>query len=334
MGPGGMAGHVAAEYGSPAATMMDADRVRLGDVVVDDLARAGARERDAGSSGGPVTDERYKTTRWRTQLSAATTDGITCGLAIRGLFGKSLVQSIVLEPLLAIAMAGRGRALVSAAGILVDGQAVLIAGASRSGKSTTALRAWATGHELLGDDHVIITADGQVTAFRRRLRLYPDLVDTAPLAVRRLGGAVRRRLAVARIVRRITGGFVGLPVLVDPGLVGITAERQATIRSLVVIERVGQDAPALGSPPALARIDDAATAWTLLDGILARDLAWVRQQGMDWELRAEQTRRRQLDILQAAIRTADAAVFVLRVPGALTASQAVSAIGVALDLDR
>lgn len=74
----------------------------------------------------------------------------------------------------------RGLLPIHAAGIEVDGRAVLLAGPSGVGKSTLATAFWQRGFRLLSDDITpLVVADGGLSALPgfRRLRLWRDSID-------------------------------------------------------------------------------------------------------------------------------------------------------------
>jgi hypothetical protein len=277
------------------------------------------RSRGTAASAGLVSAGRHKTTSWSFSLGEASSEPIRGALAVRGTFGKSLVQSLIVEPLLTIAMARHGRALLPAAGIVLDGGTLLLAGASRSGKSSLAVRAWARGERLLGDDRIIVTGDGWALPFPRRLRLYPDLRSTAHAAFRQVGFGVQARLRAAGAVRGITRGWVGLPVLA-PWTAVIEADGPARpLGRIVVIER-----------------DDSATGLRWLDGlepvaariaaVLDRDLRVIAAHNAAWADEAARTRGRVLDIARRSIAASGATCAVLIVPGRWPATYAIEAV--------
>lgn len=315
-----LARHLAREYGDPRP-----GAVTDPSLVLSPLARA--RVARAGDNGA-VRATRYKTTRWRVRLAAPDDQRLRCDLQVQGVFGRSLVQSTLIEPLLSVVLARRQEALVSASGIVVGGHALAIAGVSRSGKSTLAVRAWGNGRRILADDRLIVTGDGRVRGFRRRLRLYPDLVRTAPAAAERLGPAVRRRLGIAGLVRRGTRGWVGLPVLVDPSAVGVDGQASVPLGRLVVVDR-SDDAATTD----VRLRDEPDKVWSLLERIVRRDLAWVSDQGPAWQAAADAIAASQVDILRAAVRASGAAVAALSVPSSWDAPRAIAAVSRAVGLE-
>ena len=335
-GSTGLIPHFAREYGAPTQRELDGPRL-----IVRPLARARRASTISarlGPDGGPhsaatdrpIVTARHKTTRWRIRLGAPSLATVTCELSIAGVFGRSLVQSTVVEPLLSVVAARRGEALISASGIVVDGAAIAVAGVSRSGKSTLALRAWAAGRSILGDDRVILGPDGRLRGFPRRLRLYPDLDTTAPAAFSRLGGGVRRRLAIAAIVRRLSRGWVGLPVLVDRDDVGLV-EGSVRLARVVVVDRVsagGQE-----GADQLVATDDPERVAALLDAIAAKDLAWVAAQGPDWAAEAQRTREIQGGIIRQAVESNAARLTVMSLPASWPAPRAIEALARALGLE-
>jgi hypothetical protein len=314
-GPPGLVRHFVAEYGP--ASVADPGMDRAGTLTIRSL-----RASSILGDRHPIRSGSHKTTRWRTRLGAPDDDEIACEIETIGVFGRELVQSRIIEPLLSVVLARRDRALFSASGIVVDGQAVVICGLSRSGKTTLALRGWAMGRQILADDRLIFAPDGIVAGFTRRPRVYPDLVSTAPSAVGRLGPAVRRRLTVASMVRRLTLGVVGLPVLLDRETLGSVGQPPIRLGQLIIIDRPELTA---GSD-AIVSIDSPAEVERQLHAIAVHDLRWVESEGRGWEDIARTTADRQVTLLLSAMTAASAIARVLVVPPTWDAPRAIEAV--------
>jgi hypothetical protein len=133
------------------------------------------------------------------------------------------------------------------------------------------------------------------------------------------------------VIRRVTRGWIGLPVLVERNAVGLLEDR-VPLGRIVVIDR---SAPGVGGAAARLWIDDDPDrAWRLIDAIASRDLAWVAAQGGDWNAVAEETRRIQLETLRRAVVAAGAEVTVVAVPGGWSARRAIDALAAELDIER
>jgi hypothetical protein len=190
------------------------------------------------SSGG------HKTARWRVALSPADDRPLRATVLLAGgppSFALSLVQGYFVEPLVAVALAGeRYVALPSAALTTRDG-AVLLMGRSGSGKSSVSMRTLARGRAVLGDDQVVLDGQGRCWPYPRRLRVYPDLRDTAPAAWTGLRRATRRSLRMRRAVRRLSRGFVAPSLAVAATELGPPPPRgPVPARHLIVVERAAE----------------------------------------------------------------------------------------------
>jgi hypothetical protein len=154
------------------------------------------------------------------------------------------VQSTVIEPLVSLAAVRAGSVLLPGAAIAQGDRTVLLLGRSRSGKTSLAARALAAGLRVLGDDQVIINAERECLPFPRRLRLYPDLSQTAPAAFAALRPSVRTRLAALGRVKALTRGFVAPPVSVSASALGGTGADQVRVMigEVVVVHRARVDA--------------------------------------------------------------------------------------------
>ena len=322
-GPPALVRHFVAEYGP--GSVADPGMDRAGMLTIRSLDRASPTV----GSRGPIRLGNHKVTRWRTRLGPADDDEIVCEIETIGVFGRSLVQSAIIEPLLSIVMARRDRTLLSASGIVVDGRAVAICGLSRSGKTTLALRAWAAGREILGDDRLVVARDGSVIGFTRRPRVYPDLISTAPAAAGRLGPTVRRRLMAASVVRRLSLGVIGLPVLLDRDALGSVGQPPARLGGLIIVDRAERGS----AGDDIVLIDSAAEVERHLYAIAARDLQWVESEARGWTDVARTTADRQVALLLSAMADTGASARVLAVPPSWDAPRAIEAAARAIGIE-
>lgn len=272
---------------------------------------------------------RHKTVGWSMALSSADDGGIRADVLLTGrpaAFARSLVQGYYVEPLLSIAAAEHGYVQLPAAGIVnAVGLHVLI-GRSRAGKSTIATRALAAGDQILGDDQVLLSADGGWRPFPRRLRLYPDIRQTASAAWRRLRGSTRAVLTGRRFVATVTRAFVRPSLAVDVAELGgqwDATPRRAT--RVVLIERSSEVTNVqIGSA-------NAAAASTWAQAILAEQRAKLRRlDDAAWAARIEAAEVREAEILAEAL--AGIAIRHVRIPEGWPAARAIEATAGALQL--
>jgi hypothetical protein len=198
---------------------------------------------DPGLDDGPRSVARHKTVGWRVRVGSPDHDPLTSRIELRGQpasVARSLVQGYVVEPMLSIAAARAGYVALPAAAIVTDDGPLVLMGRSRAGKSTLAARALAMGHDILGDDQILVTSSGLCRAYPRRLRLYPDLVETAPDAFARLPRRTRATLRLRGLVATGTRGYVRPSLPVDRSELGgrwvTDASRPCKV---VIIERGG-----------------------------------------------------------------------------------------------
>jgi hypothetical protein len=170
-----------------------------------------------------------------------------------------------------------------------------------------------------------------VTGLPRRLRIYPDVSRTAPLAHERLEPSVRRRLAALDAVRRLTAGWVALPALVDAKMVG-ASRHSVSLGRIVVLDR--EDRPVAEREPAsVVELVEPGAVWNRLEAIVASDLRWVASNGPDWAAAATDTRTLQLDILRRAVIASGSRLSVVSVPAEWTAEHAISTLARHLGLE-
>jgi hypothetical protein len=203
-----------------------------------------------GESAGSATGHRellgaHKLARWRALVPVTPGAGtMRLAVAVRGPLGLALVQSSVIEPLVSLAAVRAESVLLPGAAIAHGDRTVLLIGRSRTGKTSLAARALASGLRVLGDDQIIINADRECHPFPRRLRLYPDLSRTAPAAFATLQPSVRTKLAALGRVKALTRGLVAPPVSVSPSTLGGNgnAPVRVLIGEVVVVRRAQVDA--------------------------------------------------------------------------------------------
>ncbi len=206
-----------------------------------------------GPMDGPGEDPRllegsgargeHKSVGWRVRLGSPNGTPLVARIELHGRpasIARSLVQGYIVEPMLSIAAARAGYVALPAAAIVTDQGPLVLMGRSRAGKSTLAARALATNRQILGDDQILVTPDGLCRAYPRRLRLYPDLVDTSPEAFGRLRSRTRASLRLRSAVASVTRGFIRPSLPVDRvALGGRWLSGASRPYRIVIIERGG-----------------------------------------------------------------------------------------------
>lgn len=274
---GALTRHLRAEYGVPVAGDAGA-RLRLHWSAPPDGVDAWAVGRE------------HKGARWHATAGrpdAGTTD---VWVRVRGPFAASLVQSQLIEPLLAAVTAREDRALVPAASIGDGDRVELVLGDSGSGKTTLAMRAAGAGWRILGDDRVFLGEAG-VEPFRRRHRVYPDAAGTAPEFVAHLAPGERLRMRALGALSVVTGGFIRLPTLVPARASAHGGAGQVSRTTLLV--RGGA-----GSRSWTPDMDGVITA---LGEILDRDRRDVSRLAGPWGPWLAAARTRELEAVRRAI---------------------------------
>lgn len=282
----------------------------------------------ADSAAGPMGFEGgYRTLRWRIALGPFENSPHRATIELRGeprTFGLSLLQGYVVEPLLGLVAPAAGHVLLPSAAVQTERGALLLIGRSRSGKSSLVARAAAAGTAVLGDDHVLVGADG-CRAFPRRLRLYPDIAQTAPAAYAALPARKRRSLRALGYLRAASGGALAPPVRVPVETLGVVLREPLRLARVVVIER--RDVSRL-SAEALSS-----------DEVVASALATLREQRQAlehaddprWREHLELVLTREESLLREAF-TATSDLSRLVVPTRLPAHESVAAIAAELDV--
>jgi len=268
----------------------------------------------------------HKLARWRASVPVRPdVSTMRVAVAVRGPLGLALVQSHVIEPLVSLAAIRAGSVLLPGAAIVREGKTLLLIGRSRSGKTSLAARALATGRRVLGDDQVLINADRECLPFPRRLRLYPDLARTAPAAFAALPPSVRGRLAALGRVNALTRGFVAPPVSVSASALGAgtAAPIRLLVGEVVVIRRAQVEALTF------ERLDHEELAAEADDVLVGQRSELFSVPGVQaaYETLLDHERA----IISCAL--ADAPARRVLVPTSWTSEQAVGALARALELD-
>jgi hypothetical protein len=173
----------------------------------------------------------------------------------------TLLRLVILGRALGALLQWRGRFVLHASAVANGGRVRVVAGASGSGKSTTAAAHIARGWRLVADDLVVIDLDGdepRVLPAYPQLRLWPDAAAALGIEI----GSTERvhRDHDKRIV---------------PIAPGDLASESLPMESIVIIERVARgvlerperdvlERPDLGSPAVFDRLDRQAALVELL----------------------------------------------------------------------
>ena len=311
----GVLRHFGAEYGAPDATQPVRVAISIGDRLPEGAV--------VDLTGG------HKTVNWSVSLDQADSDPMHAMLAIRGRprwFGLSLVQGFIVEPIISLACVAGGQVLLPAAAIAEDGGALLVIGRSRSGKSSVSARALALGRQVLGDDQVLVDARGVIGPFPRRLRVYDDLMDTSPMAVRALPPRVRFDLRVRRTVRIATRGFVAPSLALAHDAFGSIAKAgEIPLHRTVVVQRSAAARELTMDPIPLDIVLDEAVDILVEQ---RRGLSQIRRD--DWLTMLRSVADREAGLLDTALRGAPA--YRVTVPEAWGARLAVEKLAEALDI--
>jgi hypothetical protein len=246
----------------------------------------------------------HKTVGWTVGLSAPDARPLVATVSLRGRprgFARSLVQGYFLEPLLAVAAAREGCVVLPAAAFAENGAALLVLGRSGVGKSTLTARAAAAGRRVLGDDQVVVDESGGCWPFPRRMRFYSDLQATAPLAYGRLSASQRASLRLRRIVERATRGYVAPSLPVPRCQLGAVQQNVPfPVGRLLVIERDR------GSPEFESGRLEGSSAVRAAEAVILEQRLRLAAAGGKWIAELEQTRRRELAILERALSGTEA----------------------------
>jgi hypothetical protein len=205
----------------------------------------------------------------------------------------------VVEPILRWTFVRKGYALVHGACLAEDGRALLITARTDTGKTTTALKALESHpYAFLSDDLTLVSADGQVRAYPKPLTISRHTLkavrrallsrrESAALVVqsrihsrsgRRLAMLIARAHLPAATVNLIVQAIVPPPKYRVERLVpGVATATEARLAGMVVIQRDGEGAEALGARDALATLMDNSEdafgfpPYTAIEGFLMND---------------------------------------------------------------
>lgn len=245
---------------------------------------------------GAVVEGSHKLARWRVAVVLRPDAAVQMRAQVQGPFGLPLVQSLILEPLIGVVAGRQALALVPGA-LLLDGEGrgVLLVGGSGAGKTSLAARAIAAGRDVLADDRVFLDARATASRFARRMRLYPDIRQTAPTAWQALASGARSRLRAAALVRRASAGAFAPPVAVTRQELGAPPPPvSATVGRILLLNREERETAQLTAVSAAAAADE-------IQHRIRDDRAGLDGTGLEDELRrlAEHDRA----VLEGAVAT-------------------------------
>lgn len=126
------------------------------------------------------------------------TFGVEPGFPIARAFGR------LVRPALGVAMLARGAAAVHSAAVELDGQAVLVAGWSESGKTETALALVEQGARFLSDKWTFVADDRTASVFPITVGVRGWVLRYLPRLNAALGSGPRGRLRAAAVMRAMT----------------------------------------------------------------------------------------------------------------------------------
>lgn len=90
------------------------------------------------------------------------------------------IRMAIVGPLLGVILSQRGRFVLHASTVVVDGRAVAFAGPSGRGKSTVTAAMTSAGHDIIADDMTVIDFPGDVPVVQPafpRVKLWPDSAE-------------------------------------------------------------------------------------------------------------------------------------------------------------
>jgi hypothetical protein len=174
------------------------------------------------------------------------------------------------------------------AGFVVGHGVTVVLGRSGAGKTTLTARALADGRTVLSDDQVVVDASGRVWRYPRRLRLYPDIRETAPDAWSRLPAGTRSALAFRGRVRRLSRGYVAPSLAVPVSEIGTTVTPgPLPLRRIVVVERARVEEPTVATLPPDWVVEQAGLVLADQRDRLSRGVGGIWTERLDAALEAE-----------------------------------------------
>jgi hypothetical protein len=292
--------------------------------------RIGFGLRSEPIAGGAMVTGGHKSARWRVALGPPDARPLRASIVLAGgppSFALSLVQGYFVEALVAVALADQGRVALPSAGFAADDGVTVLLGRSGAGKTTLTARALAGGRTVLSDDQVVLDDSGRVWRYPRRLRLYPDIRETAPDAWSLLPAGTRSALVLRGRVRRLTRGYVAPSLAVPVSDIGApVASGPLPLRRIVVVERAAAEGPTVATQSPDWVVEQAGLVLADQRNRLSHavDGAWTERLGA--ALEAER------GTVAAALTTVPATQFVL--PRGWGASRAVDALDAHLGITR
>lgn len=257
----------------------DALEIRFG-FGADASGAGGGAATDVGINGPRMTLRGAGRSAWADAETGRGEAWVARGLLDEPAVLGELVDTLVLFLATRTGATRTGRTPVHAAGVMVGGVALVLAGRSGAGKSTLALRAMQRGLPILSDDTVYIQLrpDFRVWGFRRPLHVFPDEAPRFTAGTRLRGGRLKAAVPLA------------------PGLSGPPVAERAALVVLARGEAVGlEPLEAAAATAALSRLD---AGFDLLVEASAEAIAALAACGA-WRLTLTRDPEAALDLLLA-----------------------------------
>lgn len=189
----------------------------------------------AGTMFGPLS---YRFLKGRMSLSQVGQRPMLVGLDVGRMTGR-MVPAILLNGLLAIALARNGAAMVHSGGVARDGSGILLAGPGGVGKTSLALTLLGRGLRYLGDDHVVLSG-GRIYSFPVPVSVFS--FNYVPFLKRCLSFDQKLRVLAYHWLHRLTAGLVWPPV---PARIDNLGDQivgaSAPLRKAVMLTRIESD---------------------------------------------------------------------------------------------
>jgi hypothetical protein len=134
------------------------------------------------------------------------------------------IYAPLVRPALQLGLHRRDAVAVHSASVEMDGQAVLVAGWSETGKTETALALMEAGARFLSDKWTILGTDGEASAFPINVGIRRWVLPYLPTLEASLPRRARGRLSVAGLAAAVSG-----PVRRRPGRVGALSQRAVAL---------------------------------------------------------------------------------------------------------
>ena len=182
---------------------------------------------------------RHKVVRWSVCLRDL--DGKRTTVYFSGTkFSEVFLRDYIIEPLINLKLNSKGFSMLHASGIAVDKKGFIFPACKGVGKTSTLLNLIGRG-TFIGNDKVILSSDGRVYSYPSFVHIFGYNLRDVPQAFESLTLKQRIDLKIKNCLSVLSGGYVTLPLDVNPQELWGKPCASYPLQSLILLTKTNRD---------------------------------------------------------------------------------------------